>query len=298
MSATPNVKADFCLKIDFEKSSKDPARVFRAAYELIDAMQALDSCLIDVIDSKIEPVLLLEDVEIGSLNIWLKNVLEELDDDAIKNLDWKPQVGKYLLDAKYLILDFCSKETQITNISQLAPLERDIFQRAQETNVNRLPHYHPVPTKELLEGVNKVTTALSNLHAEDKASYITPEKEIGFNLSFPLIPSIEDILTVEETKTEGTTILKVKKPDFLGDSQWEFKADRKSIKAKMLDTAWLSQYHDGQIILKPGDAIKVKMEHFEKFDGRGNIIAEQFNILEVLKVIDSNQPNQQLRIDS
>lgn len=292
------MNADFCIKIDFEKHSGNPSRVFRAAYELIEAMQALDNCLVDVIDSKIEPVLLLEDIEIGSIKIWLKNLLEEMDDEAIKNLDWKPQVGKYLLEAKYLILDFCNKETQITNIDQLAPLERDIFQRAQETNVNRLPHYHPVPTKGLLEGINKVSSALSNLKDTDKASYITPDKEVGFNLSFPVIPSIEDIITAEETKLSGETILKVKRPVFEGESQWEFKYQEKTVKAKILDTGWLSDYQSGSVVLIPGDALKVKMEQLTRFDGKGNVISEQYNILEVVKVVHLNQGGQQTRMDT
>ncbi len=287
------VKADFCLKIDFQKDSENPSRVFKAAYELIEALKEIDKCLMDVVDPHIEPVLLLEDVEAGSLKIWLKHLLEELDDEAIKTLDWKPQAGKYLLLAKYLIIDFCNKETRITNASQLAPLERDIFQSAQDSNANQLPYYRPISRKGLLEGMNKVSAALGNLNKEDKVSYITESQEVPFNLSFSVVPTVEELLTAEETKLEGTSVLKVKKPDFLGDSQWEFKHENRIVRAKILDAPWLEQYRSGQVYLLPGDAMKVEMEHLAQYDDRGNIVSEQYNILKVIKIVRNDTAEQQ-----
>ncbi|MBI3871902.1 MAG: hypothetical protein HY304_02360 [candidate division Zixibacteria bacterium] len=56
-------KANFCIEIDFDRHTEDPGRVFRSMSELIDAFQALDRDLVNTVDSKIEPVLLQEDVK-------------------------------------------------------------------------------------------------------------------------------------------------------------------------------------------------------------------------------------------
>ena len=60
-------KSDFCLEIQFLKNSENPSRVFKAMSELIDTMQYLDQTLIKSIDSDIKPIMLLEDVESGSV---------------------------------------------------------------------------------------------------------------------------------------------------------------------------------------------------------------------------------------
>ncbi len=55
--------SDFCITIDYEKGFGSPSRVFRAMSDLIDALQETDRNLIRSIDGKLEPLLLLEDVD-------------------------------------------------------------------------------------------------------------------------------------------------------------------------------------------------------------------------------------------
>ena len=95
-----NPKADFCIEINFEKGSENPSRIFKALTELIETFQQLDRALVESIDSKIEPVATIEDVESGSIRVWLAQKLKSVDDDGLKKLDWKQVVGKYLVDAK------------------------------------------------------------------------------------------------------------------------------------------------------------------------------------------------------
>ncbi len=57
-----SITADFCIEIDFKKDSESPTRVFRTMSDLIDAFHAFDIDLVKSIDSKIEPVMMLEDI--------------------------------------------------------------------------------------------------------------------------------------------------------------------------------------------------------------------------------------------
>ena len=97
-------KADFAFYIDFKKGEGSASRVFAATHDFIKACERLDRQLVTSIDSSIETVMVLEDIEAASLKTWLRNVLRSTDDQALKDLDWKPQVGKYLVRAKYLVL--------------------------------------------------------------------------------------------------------------------------------------------------------------------------------------------------
>lgn len=107
---SPPPEADFALFIDFKRGEGSPQRVFQAADAMIRALQRVDRTLCASIDTNIEPVMVLEEIESGSIKIWLRNVLESTDDQALKDLDWKPAVGKYLVRAKFVYIKWSNKE--------------------------------------------------------------------------------------------------------------------------------------------------------------------------------------------
>lgn len=290
MPKPPN--ADYCLEIRFEKGSRDPGRVFRAMQELIDAFQELDRSLVKSIDSNIEPILILEDIEAGSIRSWLSNVLEAVDDDAIKNLDWKPAVGKYLVKAKYIAVDFLKGRTHISNATEVRQLEDRLQRAAQETDVKWLPIYDKISSKQLLHGYERISNSLSYLQPEDKVSYIVSEEEQApFNMEFRLAPeSIEDLITKERICQQSEMILKVKKPDYLGESKWDFRHGGRSFPAKVVHKEWLQSFQNREINIRPGDSIRARVELTDRYDYEGELIATDFNILEILEVIQMDGP--------
>jgi hypothetical protein len=67
------------------KDSPHPSRVFRAMSDLIDALQSVDSTLVESLSIKLEPVLLLEDIEASSIKAWLTQRIENVEDEALKS---------------------------------------------------------------------------------------------------------------------------------------------------------------------------------------------------------------------
>ena len=72
--------------------------------------------------------MVLEDVEASSLRVFLKNTLSRVDDEALKTLDWKPVVGRYLVKAKYLALEFLDGKVPVGDHS-LSYLKEGIVTR-------------------------------------------------------------------------------------------------------------------------------------------------------------------------
>lgn len=138
-----DIKPDFCIEIQYTKESEDPSRIFRTMSGLIDSCQSLDRHLIKTIDINLEPVLMLEDIEIGSLKTWLSNRIKQIPDDSLYELDWRPLIGQYLVRTKYVVIDFLTGKTSITNIKELKPVIEQILGLAEETKVRRLPAYTP-----------------------------------------------------------------------------------------------------------------------------------------------------------
>src|SRR6266540_7419849 len=83
----PPADADFSFTIDFAKGQGDPRRVFDAASELIDGFEELDSAIVGSIDTKTKTLMVLEDVEAGSMRVWLTTILENIDDQALRAVD-------------------------------------------------------------------------------------------------------------------------------------------------------------------------------------------------------------------
>jgi hypothetical protein len=171
--------ADFALRIDFKRGEPNPYRIFQAADMMIRALQHLDTTLCSTIDNKIEPIMVLEEIESGSLIIWLRNILTVIDDEALKKLDWKPAVGRYLVRAKHAYIRWSNKADPARSISDLG---QEIFNIAKETDVLQFPTYSPPPVRELADAAKEIEAAKGALIAEDKISYIMPDEEVLLNL--------------------------------------------------------------------------------------------------------------------
>jgi len=291
-----SLEADFCIEIQYKKESENPSRVFRSMSELIDSFQRIDQHLVKAIDVNTQTILLLEDIEVGSIKVWLHNLLKAIPDDSVYHLDWKPIVGQYLVRTKKFIINFLEKKTTITNIDEIKPLEDDIYRLAEETQVRWLPAYTRIQPRQLLESMKDIAASLSYLTKEDSAKYIAPnEPEAKFNLTFYLAPeSIEDLIAKETLSSEGEMLLKVKKPDYLGESMWDFRHGTSTISATILDREWLDKFQSRKVDVRPQDSIRVRVGISHKYDQNGDLIATHYNILKVVEVIfapDQAQPN-------
>jgi len=91
--------------------------------------------------------------------------------------------------------------------------------------------------------------------------------EVSFNKSFSFTNEIvEEILTKEIIESQSIMILKVKKPDYLGDSKWEFKYENRKLEAKIKNSKWLSDYQQGKIDIRPGSSLRASIRTIVKYD--------------------------------
>jgi len=284
---------DFCIEINFQKGTGNPSRVFRTMFELIEAFQALDEDLVKSIDAKIESVVTIEGIETGSIKALLKTMLRCADDEAIKKLDWKPAVGEFLIKAKYFILDFMEDKTGISSREQVAHLEMKLLGLAEQTDIKHLPSYAIIERQKLLSDMSKISSALSYLGRNDKALYRTHDSGIAINSKFNIIPEhIEELLTRETIKSTTERILKVKKPDYLGESKWDFQHETRVISAKILDIEWLERFQAREYDVRPGDSIRATVEEHVKYGYDNEVVGINYNIIKVQEIIPYNPPIQ------
>ena len=284
---------DFGVYFSFPKNTRNPQRLFTTAGAYINALQSLDSLLISSIDAKIQPVFVLEEIEIGSLRIWFKLLLEAIDDDALKNIDWKPAVGKYLVKGKYLLLKALEGRKGLPEREILESVAHDIHKLAQETDVRRLPAYRPVSPLELANEARKIGDSLRTLDAEDAVSFCCDDGELG--ILADMVITQDDITNLfSETRIVNTVekILMVRRPDFLGEAKWDFRHDKRTMSARIADMEWLEAYHAAKVDVRPGDALRVEIQETFIYDKVGELVKEESSIIKIFGVIRSTPPEQ------
>ncbi len=283
--------ASFALVIDFEKGVGNPSRVFSAAADIIEGFVKLDKVLVRAVDSKIEPLIALEDVEAGSIRIWLCNVLKRTNDDDLKELSWKKAVGRYVVRGKYAVLDWLEgggKEDELENLSD------QIQNLAKETDIKHLPDYDKPDLTDLRGSTRTIQKGIDRLR--DRDVVYVEDRETGERHYIVAGDPIVDTESVKEVITSQSRImiLAVKKADFLGDSKWEFRHGGRAIAAKVTDDTFLKSYQAGEIDLRPGDCLKCDTVVVSSYGYDNELVSETFEVASILEILKNREEERKL----
>lgn len=271
------IEGEIALIIEYIPGESEAITVLQGAMRLIESLDALDHCLLSSINTSLEPVSILNDVQHSSLKILLARALKKIPDDLISNLDWKKWVGGLLVKGKYKLLKQIDSDAPVINqvLIELEPEYR---------SAPMLVGYHPPRLIDVQDALGNVSRARAFLgHCP-----VTIQTEFG-DVVIPntSMPVTDDELqeASESLINKGREYLKVKSPDMLGNSQWAVVRGGRSIKIDMLHAAWLEDYHQGKISILPGDSLDCSFEETISYDGERNEIGRKLSVIEVFSVI-------------
>ena len=215
----------------------------------------------------------------------------QADDQALKDVDWKPLVGKYLVKSKYIILKWMdNKETP----RSLPELGSEIQKIAAETDVRHIPDYTPVSPSALIDAIRDFEGVKDHLVVGDKASLVMPDgEEIDFNLSTRLDVDDIEAPAIKETQVHSvpSMVLIVRKPDYLGLSMWDLRHGKTSISARIEHEEWLRSFQTRRVDVRPGDALKCAVR-IEMMYGHDNELINQKYYIEKVQEVLENQYEQ------
>jgi hypothetical protein len=285
----PPPDADFSFRIIFEKGQGDPRRVFDAASEMIDGFEELDEAITGSIDSKIRPLMVLEDIEGGSVRVFLSSILKKLDDKALTEGEYKKAVGPALVEAKYAAIAFLDKDKEAAG-EGANELRETLRGLAAKTELRQLGDYAPIHEAKLVAALDSFQDAKRLLGPKDKLMIEAPaHKTYEVDLTKTWNPS--EVVQVDEKTTEksskGEIILTIRKPDMTGDSKWLFTRGKYPVSAKITDTKWLAEFHARKVRgFHSGDAMRCKVKFTYIFDEKGTMIDEVIEIEKVIEILD------------
>lgn len=281
-----SIEGSFALKIDFAKDSENPERVFDSMSKLIVATRATDKSLVRGVHGDIASVLLLEDIEVGSLVSRIRAVLNATDDDALKSGDWKKVVGNYILKAKYAFLEKYPDEVEKIDKPSMRRIQGRIIEVAEQTGAAALPFYHAPSIPEIVDQIDNFQKAVSLLNSNESVHVVSGSQNpiVIPNISGYSKETAISSLMENELSNEVTAILGVKKPDYLGRSKWVFVYDGRSIEAPIKDEKWLQRFQNREIDVRPGDSLCANVEVTTIYGAGSTVLSVRYAVNEVHEV--------------
>jgi hypothetical protein len=272
------VEGEIGLVIDYEPGKSSAIHVLQSAMNMIEALDKLDSALLSSIDSSLEPVSVLNDVQHSSLKLLLARALRKLPDEHIKSLDWKKWAGALLVKGKYKLLQKLDADApEIRQI--LVDLEPDY-----KSAPGGLIGYTPPTVSDVIEALDGISKARSAM----PHNLVTIQTELG-DVILPDAVIVADVLVDDQPQqtvtNTGVEFFKVKAPDMLGSAQWSLLRNNRSVKVDMLHQNWIDAYHRREHSLLPGDSLKCQYEETITYDSMGNELERKLAIIEVISII-------------
>lgn len=275
---TTLVEGEIGLVIDYQPGVTPALDILQGAMTLIAAMDALDHCLLSSIDTTLEPVSILNDVQHSSLKILLARALRRVPDDALGAMDWKLWLGGLLVKGKYLLLGHLHGDAPEVERA-IRELEPD-YRAAPSATVG----YVPPRVSEALAALDQVRKARAGLR-DHRVMVQTEFGDITLTpapcQAPPPAPSADRL----EVVNQGREFFKVKTVDMLGQARWTLMRAGRAVQAAILHQAWLDDYHRRRTPLLPGDSLECRYEETVVYDAQRNEIERRLAIIEVLRVI-------------
>lgn len=278
----------FAIEIDYRAGIDAPSRVFKALADMVEAAERADRLLARSISVEVEPVLLLEDIEKGSVRSWLRSSIKGLPDHVIASGEVKKLVGHFLVRGKRAIIAWADRHPTITTRDEVVELQDEIRTLADHTQVNRIPAYTAPTVSELAQTALDFRDAAAQLGDGEAMRYRVATETLPVSRTFDVAPEhLEELVTARSLQSRARMIVKVKKPDFLGSSKWELHHGRRTIYAAVEDGDWLARFRgrDPSALLAPGDAIDVEMRVDAAYGHDSELVRETYSIERVLGVI-------------
>lgn len=245
-----SVEGEIALVIDYRPGQSEAIAVLAGAMRFIESLDKLDHCLLSSIDTALEPVSILNDVQHSSLKILLARALRRVPDDALGNLEWKKWVGGILVKGKYLLLN--KLDADESGVRQALIELEDSYKDAPGEIIGYTPP-SIADAREALRNVAKARSAMPD-------GNVVVQTEMG-DVQIPRIAVNESPEPAEESLSRNllkNQVLIIESAVFKDGNQWRFSDGSMSFSAAIMDEHFIHRVDDGERFGK-GDHLVVDL---------------------------------------
>jgi len=272
------------IKLNYKPGSSKPSRIFSSMAQIIESTRRTDEILARSINCRISTDQILDEIQVGSLVAKIREFIE-IEDNTFCKEGSERNIGNYISRGKKEFMKALQGK-KMDSSSDIGELSGTIESIAEQENLKPLGFSKPNPV-DIANNLKEISDSTIELTTDENIEYsssdgdtikLQPQTEV-------FIEKIKQQLAEKTIKSDRNIILKIKKPDYLGDSKWEFRHDKRAFYAKIEDESWMDDFRTKKIFIGPGDALEVRMETLDQYDDKGNLVNSQHSIKNVDKVI-------------
>lgn len=241
-------ESSFEIRLDYKPSTGKPERVFLAMAAYVTAFENLTFTVGKSIDADLNFTYELSGVQIGSLKSIIRcaSGLEKVA-NALTS------IPRYIANS---MVDLDSIETEEVINSAVKGVEDELLAHGAV----EFPNQVNIDRYQYAKDIKSLCKASELLADGETVDIRTPKADnvTYLNTRVKFEKEVDDLFVEDSTKVTKIETLLVKKPVFLGDSQWDFKSVERNVSfsAPIEHKEWLSRYQSCDMgHLDPGDAL-------------------------------------------
>ena len=283
--------SDLSMRYTFAPGELDPAEFFLSASKASAGLLRLEGSLLYPLDG-FALDLRLQAIEEASLRAFflrkMRTFLTVLDDGALRSGEIKKVIGIFLANMRLVTLEWLAHHPVLQDHREIEPLQKLLEERAAKTSIIALQPRRHLKAIEVVRSVQQIATSRAapaqQIFIEDDAERVPVPAPIDFGDK-----TLDEALSAKEVEHETEQILLVKKPDYLGNANWEFKGKDGSLNASIADKEWLDRFQAAEIDVPPGSALKARVRQRTYLDAQGNPTNTKSSVIAVREVIVADQ---------
>ena len=277
---------EYTVKMQFAPGAKDPSRLFLSMGKMIDAFRRMDLMLAKTAGHELTFVQTLESFQSGSFISKIKESFEYVSQESLSDAP-PPETVNYIRESRRKLLTTLRDNPKIEDIEPITKVAKEIEDIAREKRVQESLIYRPIQPIEIADSLAGVVEPTRSLQDPERVTFqevgqqdiaVPPESSVATH-------KIEEALIHRKISITRDIILKIKRPDYLGEAMWDFKHGKNTIQAKVLDAEWLEKFHNKEVLPGPGDSLEVSAVITEEYDKHGNLIRDRYEIAKVNSII-------------
>ncbi len=283
------MRKEFSIKIDFDENIKErPERVFESMSLFVQGFNEINSELIHGFGKTDSIETTLNKTREGSLIADLSQYFKEKSKSV--------RFGN-LLDSIYFGLENTITDTQkVDSEGDVKGFIEKVYEHrvANDQDYNEFTFHAEPDNYKIAKGLKKISEGLNNLEETDEALIGRRDKFVTISKQFKFPRTPDELFSEEITSHPSRDILIIKRPDYVGNSKWDFISSKrnKQISAKILHKEWLESWRNHEEHFWPGDAFLVLIKTDRVMCGKDDSVKYEDVVTEVLKIIPQKEIKQ------
>jgi len=256
---------------------------------LRDAVEASYRALAGPVAIKLDTIAAVEEVAKRSTSLWVRvqarggSGQDGLGDPA------DPSLLKFLARGTLAIIAWMDGSPTL----QLADLQQAIRVLAWGTSITTTAHPALPSSSELVNAISAWQQAKNAMGAGDSVRIVTNNGSADLDLSKRIAEPRTLLLSRKIVNHSADMIFVVERPDYQASGEWQLKHGETRTTAVVEPGTLLDKFHRRELDIRPGDALRCKVDLETSYGPDHEVLAERYRIVEIVEVLTATATQNQ-----